>query len=384
MPALIRQHDGVGLPVLGEHGDRLLVNFALDLLPPPVQAAELLRKLLRARRAVGEKQLRRHVHLAHAPGGVDARRERIADEPGGHGCFCPALRHERGESHALRLAQRGKPLRDHRAVLAHERHHIRHRAEAQKVAVPRQQRLLVAGERGGELERHAHASQPALRAVRLVGAVRIDDRRALRQLRLALVMVGDDQINIFFAAQKRLIQRRDAAVHRDDQAHALRAERFDGGGIQTVALLQPRGDVADHIAAALAQKFRQQTGGGDAVHVIIAEHADFFVFIQRPLHARAGALHVQQREGVGQRTVRRQKRVRRLGRVIAAAAQHRRRDGGVARALERVRLPRLILAGNCPGSVLHSNTHPVYLFIFFGYYSILRGIAQQKIFLTGK
>ncbi len=87
--------------------------------------------------------------------------------------------------------------------------------------------------------------------------------------------------------------RRDAAVDRHDQLHALLFERVDGERVEPVALLETRGDVARHVAAAAAKKLGQKTGGRDAVHVVIAEYGDMLAALQGKAHARGGLVHVQ-------------------------------------------------------------------------------------------
>ena len=118
-----------------------------------------------------------------------------------------------------------------------------------------QQLFLLALDGGSQLERYADAGQLRGR-LGLVPAVRIDERGGLRQLGFALVVVGDDQINAELAAQRGLFICRDAAVDRHDQLHALLFERVDGDGVQPVALFQPGGDIAGHLAALAAQIFR--------------------------------------------------------------------------------------------------------------------------------
>ena len=87
------------------------------------------------------------------------------------------------------------------AVLARQRHHVRHRADrhqlqkrfehaAQLVRRPvqrRQQRLH-------QLERHAHAAQILFRIV-AIGPVRIQHRERRRQFGFRQVMIGDDDVD---------------------------------------------------------------------------------------------------------------------------------------------------------------------------------------------
>ena len=57
--------------------------------------------------------------------------------------------------------------------------------------------------------------------LRLIFAVRINKRDGLRQFGFALVVVGNDQIDAKFPAQRRLLIGRNTAVNRYNQFHAL-------------------------------------------------------------------------------------------------------------------------------------------------------------------
>ena len=166
----------------------------------------------------------------------------------------------------------------------------------QKVTVFIQQRLLIARERGGKLESNADARH-LQNGGGLIFAVRVDHRNGLRQIGLALVVVGDDKIHAKRAAELGFLVGGDAAVDRDDELHILRVQRTHGNFIEPVALLQPRRDIACHMAAALAQKFCQQARGRDAVDIIVAEYADMLAPLQRLFDARGGLVHVEQGKG---------------------------------------------------------------------------------------
>jgi hypothetical protein len=84
-----------------------------------------------------QKQLDRRLHLAHAAGRVDARRERIADDPGGVAVIsCRSQPHSRISAampgrRGLRERAQTMPTTNV-AVLSLERHDVRHGAEAQQ------------------------------------------------------------------------------------------------------------------------------------------------------------------------------------------------------------------------------------------------------------
>ena len=135
---------------------------------------------------------------------------------------------------------------DKAAVLALQRHNVCDRAEADKIAIATGDGVLIAAERGGQLEGDADTGEHGMR-IRPVRPVRVHNGRALRQLLLAFMMVRDDERHAQLPAELGLLQRRDAAVHRDDEPHALRTELADGPGVQTIALLETAGDVDDAV-----------------------------------------------------------------------------------------------------------------------------------------
>ena len=192
-------------------------------------------------------------------------------------------------------------------------------------------------------------------AVRPVG---VNHRDCLGQGILAFVVVGDDQIHAQLFAQLSLGHGGNAAVHGDDELNPLVVKLVQGNGVQTVALLQPTGDVADTAAAVAAEKVRQQAGGGNAVHVIVAEDRDFFLVFDGQRHPSGGQSHVRHQKGVGQGSVAIQIGLC-LGTVLnAPGGQHHGGQWGVARAYQGVHRShiRLLLI---PNSVFHLSTHPV-------------------------
>ena len=84
------------------------------------------------------------------------------------------------------------------------------------------------------------------------------------------MVVGDDHVHADFPGMGGLLHGGDAAVHRDDQRHAPGLERIQRQAVEPVALLIPVGDIVIAGETPAAQPVRQHTGGGDAVHVIVA------------------------------------------------------------------------------------------------------------------
>ena len=160
-----------------------------------------------------------------------------------------------------------------------------------------------------------------IRAVRPVG---VDDGHGGGELLFALVMVGDDKIDAERCGVGGLINARDAAVDRDDQRDAGLGKGADGVAAETVALFDAAGDMQGHIRAAGAEIIGEKTGGGDAVHIIVAKDGDLFAAFQRPCDAGYGFVHVLHQK---RRTGERRFTLERFGglftRLHAARGQHR-------------------------------------------------------------
>ena len=81
MPVLTRQDDRA-VRCAVQAADGLTVNFGFDGLPLAVQAAERFGQPVGLLRVLRQKQAHGQLSLLHTPGGVDTRREYIADGPG--------------------------------------------------------------------------------------------------------------------------------------------------------------------------------------------------------------------------------------------------------------------------------------------------------------
>ena len=123
----------------------------------------------------------------------------------------------------------------------------------------------------------------------------------VRQNVLTFVVIGDHQIDPQLPAQISLRHGSNAAVHSDDQLDSLGVELVDGDGVQAVAFLQTAGDIADAVSAVAAQKVRQQAGGGDSVHIIVAEYRHLFSPGQGKAHPAGGKVHVRHQKRVQKR-----------------------------------------------------------------------------------
>ena len=358
MPAFVRQDDGLRGLSGGEHGYRLPVNFRFHRLPLPVQGAQGFGGIRCLLGVIGEKQLHSQIDLSHPARGVDAGSQHKADGGGGNGFgVAAALGHESGNAGALGVRQQLQPPGGKDPVLSPQGHHVRYGAQAHHVGVLRQHRLRVTAQGAGQLEGNAHAGK-ILVGIAAVGPVGVNHRDCLGQGVLAFVVVGNDQVHAQLLAQLSLGYGGNAAVHGDDELNPLVVELVQGDGVQTVAFFQAAGDVADTAASVAAEKVRQKAGGGNAVHVIVAEDRDFFLVFDGQRHSSGGQRHIRHQEGVGQGGAAIQI-VLCLGTVLnAPGGQHHGGQWGVARAYQGVHRShiRLLLI---PNSVFHLSTHPV-------------------------
>ena len=134
-------------------------------------------------------------------------------------------------------------------------------------------RLGGAAEGKDQLERDADAGKMLERKA-AVRAVRVDHGAGGGQRVLTFVVIGDDEVDAEGGGKGGLLHAGDAAVHGDDERDALLGKRADRIAAEAVALLDAAGNVHEHRRPAGAEIIGQKAGGGDAVHVVIAEHGD--------------------------------------------------------------------------------------------------------------
>ena len=128
-----------------------------------------------------------------------------------------------------------------------------------------------------------------------------------------------------------LLQSGDAAVNGDDHTHALRMQVKNGTLVEAVALLQAAGNVADAVGTQTAQIVGQKTGGGDAVHVVVAENGDLRMSLYGPTHRTGGGVHFLHGKGVNEGSAAVQQRGSLLRRVVAPPAENAGGQNAVAR-----------------------------------------------------
>ena len=190
---------------------------------------------------------------------------------------------------------------------------------------------LGAAEGEDQLERDADAGKMLERkaAVRAVG---VDHGAGGGQLVLTFVVIGDDEVDAEGGGKGGLLHAGDAAVHGDDERDALLGKRADRIAAEAVALLYAAGDVHEHRRPAGAEIIGQKAGGGDAVHVVIAEHGDGLAAGNRPLNPLHSPVHVPHPHGRDREAPLPVQKLRGLlRRGNAAGGQHGGKQIGVSR-----------------------------------------------------
>ena len=237
VPALARQYDGRGGGRPGQRLHGLLPYFLLQALALAVHLAKLCGEPTRLGGAFLHHKLGGALHPPKPPCGVDTRRERKADGHGGQTVTVNArLVHEGRKSRPWVVAQLFQSDLQNAAILARQRHNVRHRADGNQIGVAGEHTLVAPVHGADELIGHADACEVAA-GVGAVVALGVNDGHRVRKLLLTFVVVGDDHVDTERGGIARLLDGGDAAIDRDDEGNALAFQVLDGGGVEAVALL---------------------------------------------------------------------------------------------------------------------------------------------------
>jgi hypothetical protein len=83
-------------------------------------------------------------------------------------------------------------------------------------------------------------------------------------------MVGDHDVHAELVRAAHRLDRRDAAIHRDDQPDAARVRALDRADRQAIAVPRAMRDVVRDARAEIGERAMQEVGRGDAVDVVVA------------------------------------------------------------------------------------------------------------------
>ena len=307
--------------------------------------------------------------MLHASGGVDPGGQNIADGGGGDRLGVAATGGHQGTDAQTPGLLQGLQTLDHQAaVFPAQGHDVGNGAQAEQIAVAPCKLLLVAVEGGGQLKGDAHAGKIGV-GIGAVGTVGIHHGVGAGQGVLTFVVIRHHKADAQPGAQLRLPQGRDAAVDGDDHAHALSVQVVDGALVEAVALLQAAGNVADAVGAQTAQIVGQKTGGGDAVHVVVAENGDLCMSLYGLTHRTGSGVHFLHGKGVNEGSAAVQQRGSLLRRVVAPPAENAGGQNAVADIAKRLHTGAL-RRRNIPSSVLHSiPSHFIFSFYYNRFFS---------------
>ena len=244
--------------------------------------------------------------------GIQARREPEADIARAERRAQAADFDERAQADPFRFRELRQAAPDEDAVLAAQRHEIRHACRAPRDRGNRADRSPPPGaleQRVGDLEDDAHAAQ----VMKIVAQLRIDQRGARGQRLLALVMIEHDHVDPLRLQRGDFRDRGSAAIHGDDELrrmlahaarHAIRA--------QAVAFIGPQGQETCGFRAHRPQQPREQRERSHAIHIVVAIEHDALAPIDRREDALHRGGHVRQQKWIAQRLQARREKLLRL------------------------------------------------------------------------
>src|SRR5207245_2711794 len=98
----------------------------------------------------------------------------------------------------------------------------------------------------------------------------VDDRHGWGQRWAGRMVIHDDHVLLPLTRPRDLAGRSDPAVHRDNQVPSRLREPVQRGIVEPVTFGEPGGDVETYFAPQRLQPAQQNTGGGDAIGVVVA------------------------------------------------------------------------------------------------------------------
>ena len=238
-----------------------------------------------------QQQRRAEIGAADAPAGIDARPQQKAEMERLRRAVEPRRVHQCGEADILAPPHRDQALADKGAVETDERHDVGDGAERDEIeirqkiglaapAIPETAPAQFAVQRNERDEDEPDGGE-MIEMGQIVGPVRIDQSRDVRQLRIALMMVDHHHVEAELARLRERLEARGPAIDGDEQSGALLGERADRFGVRAVALEQPVGDMDHRRQAAMAQEAREQCRRCRAIDVVVAEDRDRLAVLDR-------------------------------------------------------------------------------------------------------
>ena len=264
-------------------GKRLVGHRLLDVLALDIGLVNRPRELTRRLAVVGQHQPQGVHAAAHPAGGVDARTDQEAEVACAKGRRDEARRavQEFAQTDRRGLAKEAERRDDEDAVLAAERHDVRHGRESRqdqkrrREAAARIESLGLGAVDEGLRDQKGDACPAESLQFRGGGDLRIDDG-TVRQLGTGQVMVGHDDGNAAFLQFGDLLDSVDAVVdgHHEADVGLFGKEPGERRPAHPVSLGQALGQER-HDGRLQRLKCPDENGGGaDAVAVVVAEDDD--------------------------------------------------------------------------------------------------------------
>ena len=315
--------------------DRLFVNVFADLAAQSVQFFQLFGDFGGFGFVARAQQLHAQRRVADSSARVQARTDDESQMKGGR--LFLDVRHVGQDAQSLILPARHhvQPRFDKQAVQPAQSHHVAHRPQRDQIQKTHQigfgsvfVKSPFAQQAVHRDDGHKNDADRRHLAARVVDGFvqpfRIDQSQHVRFRGVGFVVVDDDDVDALFRQEIQRFESRRAAVDRDDQTRSGVDEFPHRVQIGTVPLFAFRNAAGD-VGAQSLQKLRHHGRRRRPVHVVIAEHADFFAVRDGVGDAAGGFFHIAQDIGIGQMPFKRRRHKKRhvFGRDPANGEQPR-------------------------------------------------------------
>ena len=167
------------------------------------------------------------------------------------------------------------------------------------------------------------------------------------------MVVGDDDVQPELAGARDLGDSRDPTVDGDHEVDTVGGELLDGLEREPIALVEPARQAPLDAGAELLEDQDADRGGGDAVDVVVAVHADPLTRVDRGADSLDRGGHVAERERVVARRLGSEERARNGGFLEPTADEDGRRDLAQPELLGERRDAVPVARSGAPAATLH-------------------------------
>ena len=138
---------------------------------------------------------------------------------------------------------------------------------------------------------------PAEVGVRIVALHRVDDG-TLRQKLSWLMMIGHDDVEPEFTRQSHFVRVVDAAVDREEEGVSLSGDLAHPDLRKAVTLDKAAGQVVLGPHSEITEAAEEQSGGGNAVDVVVTVHHDAAARLHRLVQSLDSLTHVREEKWI--------------------------------------------------------------------------------------